>query len=316
MKKIFIAGHNGLVGKAFSRLLKKKKNYKLFFKDKKKLDLTNQKSVLSYFKKHKFNQVYLAAAKVGGIKANSNYPADFIYQNLMINCNVINSAYITGVKKVLYLGSNCSYPKFTKQPMKENQLLSGKIEPTNEAFAIAKIAGLKLCESYNRQYKNKKIDFRTVMPTNLYGVGDNFHPKNSHVIPSLIKKFHLAKKRKLKTVKIWGSGNAVREFLFVDDLAKYCLKIMNISKKKYNQYTEDRCSHINIGTGKGCTISQLAIKICKIVGYEGNIIFDKSQPDGHPKKLLNISKLKKITKTKFVNLDEGLKITYQDFLNK
>tara|TARA_A100001015_G_scaffold248925_1_gene286603 strand:- start:4460 stop:5410 length:951 start_codon:yes stop_codon:yes gene_type:complete len=316
MKKIFIAGHNGLVGGALIKFLREKKKNKLFFKEKKKLDLTNQKEVFKYFNKNKFDQVYIAAAKVGGIYANNKYPADFIYQNLMINCNLINSSFLTGVKKILYLGSNCFYPKFTVQPMKENQLLSGKIEPTNEPFAIAKIAGLKLCESYNRQYKQKKIDFRTVVPTNLYGVGDNYDPKNSHVIPSLIRKFHLAKKKKLKSVTLWGSGNAIREFLYVDDLAKYCIEIMNLSKKKYEKYTDERCSHINIGTGKGIKISKLANKISNIVGYEGKIKFNKSYPDGHPKKILNINKLKKITNTKFIDLNDGLRISYSDFLTK
>ncbi len=312
MKKIFIAGHRGMVGSALLRLLKKKN--KVFTIEKKKLDLTNQEGVLNLFRKQKFDKVYIAAAKVGGIYANNQYPADFMYQNLMIACNLINSSHLTKVKKVLYLGSNCSYPKYATQPIKESELLSGKLEPTNEPYSIAKISGLKLCESYNRQFKNSYTDFRSVIPTNLYGVNDNYHSKNSHVIPALIKKIHFAKKYRKSKILIWGSGKVLREFLFVDDLAKCCLKIMNISKKDYLKLKGNKYSHINIGSGKEISIFKLANKISKVIGYKGKILFDKSYPDGAPRKLLNSSKLKKIAYVKFTNFDEGLKISYKDFL--
>jgi GDP-L-fucose synthase len=314
--KVFVAGHNGMVGSAIFRILKTKKNISLFAVDRKKLDLTNQTKVIKYFKKKKFDQVYIAAAKVGGIYANNTFPAEFIYDNLMIACNIMHASYITKVKKILFLGSSCIYPKFSTQPMEENELLKGELEPTNEPYAIAKIAGIKLCESYNRQYKKEKVDFRSVMPTNLYGIGDNYHPKNSHVIPALIRKIHLAKKKNLKEVEIWGSGNVFREFLFADDLANCCFELMKLSKKKFYQYSQPQNSHINIGSGKDITIKDLSIKICKIIDYNGKLKFNSSYPDGHPKKLLNIVKLKKLINLKFTEINEGLKISYMDYLRR
>ena len=314
--KIFVAGHNGMVGNAITKILKKKKNVKLYYIDKKKLNLTNQAKVDKYFRRNKFDHVYIAAAKVGGIYANNTFPANFIYDNLMIACNLINASYVNKVKKILFLGSSCIYPKFSAQPMKETELLQGRLEPTNEPYAIAKIAGIKLCESFNRQFSSKKVDFRSVMPTNLYGIGDNYHPKNSHVIPSLIRKIHLAKTKNLREVEIWGSGNVYREFLFADDLAKCCIKLMGISKKKFYQYTSDQNSHINIGTGKDIKIKDLSKKICQIIGYNGKLKFNTSYPDGHPKKLLNISILKKLINFKFTNINDGLKISYKDYLRK
>jgi GDP-L-fucose synthase len=314
VKKIFIAGHNGMVGASLLKLLKTKRNYKLFTQSKKELDLTNQSKVLKYFKKNKFDEVYIAAAKVGGIYANNNFPAQFIYINLMIVCNIVHSAYLTGTKKILFLGSSCIYPKYAKQPMQEKELLGGFLEPTNEPYAIAKIAGIKLCESYNRQYKAKNLDFRSVMPTNLYGPGDNYHPKNSHVIPALIRKVHEAKKKNEKKVIIWGSGNAKREFLFVEDLARYCLKIMNLPKKKFNQHTSERCAHINLGSGKDIKILDLAKTICSVLNYRGKLVFDRSYPDGHPRKLLNIKKSQKLGIKKITPLKVGLEKAYLDFL--
>jgi GDP-L-fucose synthase len=316
MTKVFIAGHNGMVGSAIYRLLAKKKKFTLSVIDKQKLDLTNQAKVINFFKKKKFDQVYIAAAKVGGIYANNTFPAQFIYDNLMIACNIIHASYITNVKKILFLGSSCIYPKFSKQPMHETELLTGILEPTNEPYAIAKIAGIKLCESYNRQYKKDKVDFRSVMPTNLFGIGDNYHHKNSHVIPALIRKIHLAKIKGIKEVEIWGSGKVFREFLFADDLAKCCFEIMKLSKKKFYQHTEPQNSHINIGSGKDIKIEDLSKKICKVIGYNGRLKFNTSYPDGHPKKLLNISKLKKLINIKFTKIDEGLKIAYNDYLGK
>lgn len=316
MKKIFVAGHKGMVGSALVRFLKNKKDNKIFTINKSKLDLTNQHDVLRYFSKKRFDQVYIAAAKVGGIYANNKFPADFIYKNLMITCNLINSSHITKVKKVLYFGSNCSYPKYAKQPIKENDLLSGPLEPTNEAYSIAKISGLKLCESYNRQYNKSSTDFRSVVPTNLYGINDNYDSINSHVIPALIKKIHYAKKNNDSDLTIWGSGKVLREFLLVDDLVKCCVKIMTIPRKKYIKIVGNKHTHINIGSGKDLTISKLANKICNIIGYKGNIKFDKSYPDGASRKLLSSAKLKKIIDIKYTSLDEGLKISYTDFLKK
>lgn len=315
MKKVFVAGHNGMVGSALFKLLKKK-NVALSTIDKKILDLTNQEQVIRYFKKKNFDHVYIAAAKVGGIYANNTFPANFIYDNLMIACNIIHASYLTKVKKLLFLGSSCIYPKYSKQPMQESELLTGTLEPTNEPYAIAKIAGIKLCESYNRQYKKDNIDFRSVMPTNMYGKGDNYHPKNSHVIPALIRKIHFAKKNNLKEVEIWGSGKAFREFLFSDDLAECCIKIMNLSQKKFTEYTQSQCSHINIGSGKDLRIKDLARKICKTINYKGKLKFNTFYPDGHPKKLLNISKLEKLININFTDIDKGLKISYMDFLKR
>src|SRR5210317_1049710 len=266
--KIFIAGHKGMVGSALVRLLKRKK-VEIITKEKKELNLLDQKKVRTFFKNNKIDQVYLVAAKVGGIHANNTYPAEFIYENLMIQNNIIHSAFLGGVKKLLFLGSSCIYPKYAKQPIKEEELLSGKLEPTNEPYAIAKIAGIKMCESYNRQYGNSHgIDYRCVMPTNLYGPGDNYHPENSHVVPALIRRFHEAKVNNLKFVTIWGTDTPLREFLHVEDMARASIQIMNLNKKKYNKIIK-HMSHINIGSGKDLRVSELAQTIKKIIGFKG-----------------------------------------------
>jgi GDP-L-fucose synthase len=311
MKKIFVAGHNGMVGRAIIRCLKNFSKIKIVTVDKKKIDLTNQNLVNKFFLSNKFDEVYLCAAKVGGIMANKKYPAVFIYNNLMISTNVIHASFISNVRKLLFLGSSCIYPKFSKQPMKENYLMSSYLEPTNEAYAISKITGIKMCESYNIQYNT---DFRSVMPCNLYGPGDNYHGFNSHVIPALIKKIYSAKIKKKKSVTLWGTGNAIREFMYVDDMANACIKIMNTSKNKLNKFITPNLSHINLGTGYGVTIKKLSEIISDIINYKGQIVFDKSFPDGHPKKINHIKKQQDLNcKIKF-NLNEGLDKTYKDFL--
>ncbi len=313
--RIFIAGHNGMVGSALLRYLKKIKNIDLIYKDRKKLDLTNQTDVQNFFKKEKIDQVYLAAARVGGIYANNTFPGEFIYQNLMIQSNVIHSAFLNGVKKILFLGSSCIYPKNANQPMKEEELLTGKLEPTNESYAIAKIAGIKLCESYNRQYgKTHDIDYRSIMPTNLFGPGDNYHPINSHVIPALIRRFHEAKINNLKNVIIWGSGKPKREFLFVDDMASASVYLMNLDKSIFNKDSAKMCSHINVGSGSDLTIKKLAEIIKEVIGYKGEINFDLTKPDGHPRKLVDSHRLNCLGWEPKVNLKDGLLITYKNFL--
>ena len=313
--KIFVAGHNGMVGSSIVKLLEKNKTLNIITKDKKDLDLLNQAEVKNFFKKEKFDQVYLAAAKVGGIYANNTYPAEFIYENIMIQTNIIHSAFINGVKKLLFLGSSCIYPKFADQPIKENQLLSGKLEPTNEPYAIAKIAGIKLCESYNRQYgENYGIDYRCVMPTNLYGPGDNYHPENSHVIPALIRRFHEAKVNNLQAVNIWGSGTPKREFLFVDDVANASVHVMNLDKSIFDKNIKKMCSHINVGSGTDLTIKELAENIKKVVGYEGQINFDSTKPDGNPRKLIDSQFLNSLGWQPKINLKDGLLKAYKDFL--
>ena len=302
MKKIFIAGHKGMVGSVIlNKLIKRNKIYTI---DKNKLNLIDQNKTLNYFKKNKFDQVYMCAAKVGGIYANSKYPADFIYNNLQIQNNCIISAYKTGVKRILFLGSSCIYPKKSKIPIKENYLLSGKLETTNEAYAIAKIAGLKLCESFNNQYKT---DYRTVMPTNLYGPNDNYDDQNSHVIAALIKKIQYAKMKKKKKITVWGDGLSKREFLHSNDFADACIKIMNISKKKYFNLTGKTNQFINIGYGKDITIKSLAKLICKIANYNCKIEFDKRKPNGTFRKLIDSSKLKEINWSPKISLEEGIK---------
>ncbi len=301
--KIFIAGHKGLVGSAILRHLKKNNYRDIITKDKENLNLLDQTAVNDFFKKEKPHYVFLAAAKVGGIMANKNYPADFIYQNLSINTNVIHACYKYKVKKLIYLGSSCIYPKLAPQPIKEDYLLTSPLESSNEAYAIAKIAGLKMCQHYNSQYKTK---FIAVMPTNLYGPNDNFNLKNSHVFPALIRKFHEAKTKDLKEITLWGSGNPKREFLFVEDLADALVFLM----KKYNGK-----ELLNIGAGKDLSIKELASKIKKIVGFKGKVIWDKSKPDGTPRKLLDINRLKKIGWQAKTNLDQGIKLTYQWFLD-
>ena len=273
--KIYVAGHNGMVGSGLVRILKKNRNLELITIDKKDLNLIKQVDVENFFKKHKIDQVYLAAGRVGGIYANNTYPADFIYENLMIQNNIIHSSFLSGVKKLLFLGSSCIYPKKANQPMKENELLTGLLEPTNEPYAIAKIAGIKLCESYNRQFgKSHEIDYRSLMPTNLYGPGDNFDSENSHVIPGLIYRFHKAKIKNMPNVIIWGTGKAKREFLFIDDMVSASIQIMNVDKKIYEKYSKPRCSHINVGSGFELTIIELSKIIKKVVGYNGKIKFE------------------------------------------
>ena len=311
--KIFIAGHNGMVGSALVRVLKTQ-DVILVTKEKKKLNLLNQREVQNFFKYQKIDQVYLAAAKVGGIYANNTYPAEFIYENLMIQNNVIHSAFSNGVKKLLFLGSSCIYPKNSKQPIKEEELLTGKLEPTNEPYAIAKIAGIKMCESYNRQYgKTHGIDYRCVMPTNLYGPKDNYHPENSHVIPSLIRKFHEAKLKKIPKVIVWGTGVVKRDFLYVDDLAQACYLIMNLPKNIYIKNTKPKCSHINVGSGLDITINELAKTIKDITGYKGKIEFDHSKPDGTKRKLLDSQSIFKLDWKPRTSLKKGLLRTYESF---
>ena len=278
------------------------------------LDLTNQSAVREFFQAEKPDQVYLAAAKVGGIHANNTYPAEFIYQNLMMQANVINAAFHSGVKKLLFLGSSCIYPRQAPQPMAENALLTGPLEPTNEPYAIAKIAGIKLCESYNRQYgASHGVDYRSVMPTNLYGLGDNYHPENSHVIPALIRRFHEAKASQAPKVTIWGTGTPCREFLYVDDMAAASIHVMNLSKAVYDQHTSPMQSHINVGYGSDITIAQLAHTVGQVVGYQGEIDFDISKPDGAPRKLMDSSRLLALGWQAQVNLQDGLTLAYQDF---
>lgn len=275
------------------------------------LDLTNQAAVNEFFATETPDQVYLAAAKVGGIQANNAYPAEFIYENLMVECNVIDAAYRNGVQKLLFLGSSCIYPKLAQQPMREEALLTGALEPTNEPYAISKIAGIKLCESYNRQYGT---DYRSVMPTNLYGPGDNYHPENSHVIPALIRRFHEAKVNNAPSVAIWGTGTPKREFLYVDDMAAACVYVMNLDKVIYDLHTQPMLSHINVGCGEDITIRQVAEAISKTVGYRGEITFDPTKPDGTPRKLMDSSRLNALGWKAQVGLEAGLNVAYQDFL--
>lgn len=281
------------------------------------LDLTSQVAVRTFFQAEKPDQVYLAAAKVGGIHANNTYPAEFIYQNLMMQANVIDAAFQNGVKSLLFLGSSCIYPRQAPQPMAENALLTGPLEPTNEPYAIAKIAGIKLCESYNRQYgASHGVDYRSVMPTNLYGLGDNYHPENSHVIPALIRRFHEAKISQAPKVTIWGTGTPCREFLYVDDMAAASIHVMNLPKAVYDQHTSPMQSHINVGYGSDITIAELAHTVGQVVGYQGSIDFDSTKPDGAPRKLMDSSRLLALGWQAKVQLQDGLKLAYQDFLNK
>lgn len=308
--KIFVAGHNGMVGSSIVRLLKKKTSVELVTANRNELDLTNQNLVHDFLKDTNPDSVIISAAKVGGIHANNEFPAEFIYQNLMIQNNLIHGSYVTGIQKLLFLGSSCIYPKLAKQPIKENYLLTGKLEPTNEPYAIAKIAGIKMCESYNRQYGT---DYRSIMPTNLYGQGDNFHPDNSHVVPALIRRFHEAKVSSSKAVVIWGDGSPMREFLYVDDMARASLFVMNLDRDHYLSNTEQMLSHINIGSGYELSIKDLAYKIKDVVGYHGEVIFDKSKLNGTRRKLLNSSKINKIGWQAEIDINEGLKRTYEWF---
>mgnify|MGYP006097859755 CR=1 FL=1 len=313
-QKIFIAGHNGMVGSAIHRKLVNDGQNNFLLRSRNELDLTNQSDVRNFLLTEKPDQIYLAAAKVGGIQANNSYPAEFIYENLIVQSNVIHQAFNAGVKKILFLGSSCIYPKLSQQPMSEDSLLTGKLESTNEPYAIAKIAGIKLCESYNRQYGvTHQVDYRSVMPTNLYGAGDNYHAENSHVIPGLINRFHHAKINNELSVSIWGSGTPKREFLFVGDMANACIHIMNFDRDKYHSCIKPN-SHINIGSGEEITIKELALNIKNVVGYKGKINFDTSKPDGSPRKLIDSHRLNKLGWQPEVNLKVGLIKTYEDYL--
>jgi GDP-L-fucose synthase len=310
-RKIFVAGHRGMVGSSIVRQLVDAGDCEVITRTRQELNLLSQKDVADFFDQEKINEVYLAAAKVGGIWANNTYPAEFIYQNLMIESNIIHSAYTSGVDKLLFLGSSCIYPKMARQPMKESELLTGELEPTNEPYAIAKIAGIKLCESYNRQYGT---DFRSVMPTNLYGQNDNFHPENSHVIPAMMRRFHEAKVSGASEVVVWGTGKPMREFLHVDDMAAACLYAMGVSREAYAACTEPMLSHLNVGTGKDCTIRELAETMARVVGFEGKIVFDTEKPDGTPRKLLDVEKLATLGWRYSIELEDGLGRTYGWFL--
>jgi GDP-L-fucose synthase len=309
--RIFVAGHRGMVGSAIVRQLQSHGFSNIVTRSRSELDLVQQTDVRAFFGKERIDQVYMAAAKVGGILANNTYPADFIYENLMVETNVIHEAWRAGVKKLLFLGSSCIYPRMALQPMAENMLLTGTLEPTNEPYAIAKIAGVKLCESYNRQHGT---DYRSVMPTNLYGPGDNYHPENSHVIPGLLRRFHEAKQSASREVLIWGTGAPMREFLYVDDMAEACLHIMELDNETYIRNTQPMLSHINIGTGEDLAIRDLAKAIGNVVGYRGRIVFDTSRPDGAPRKLMDVSRMKSFGWRPKVGLGEGLALAYADFL--
>jgi GDP-L-fucose synthase len=309
--KIYLAGHRGMVGSAIVRQLNNAGFENIVVCTHAELDLTDQAAVRQFMQIEKPDYVILAAAKVGGIHANNEYPAEFIYQNLLIEANVIHQAWASGCNQLLSLGSSCIYPKLAEQPMSEKALLTGTLESTNEPYAIAKITGIKLCESYNRQYGT---DFRSVMPTNLYGQNDNFHLENSHVIPALIRKFHQAKTENSPTVTVWGSGKAMREFLHVDDMAAACLHVMGLSKEHYQTSTEPMLSHLNVGTGEDVTISELAEIIQRVVGYQGEITWDNSKPDGTPRKVMDVSKLKSLGWRPQISLKEGLSSTYRWFV--
>lgn len=309
--KIYVAGHQGMVGSSICRKLLQQSQSSIVVRSHAELDLTNQAAVREFFESEKPDQVYLAAAKVGGIHANNTFPAEFIYQNLMIEANIIHEAWRVGVQKLLFLGSSCIYPKLASQPMREDALLTGPLEATNEPYAIAKIAGIKLCESYNRQYG---CDYRSVMPTNLYGPGDNYHPENSHVIPALIRRFHDAKVANAQSVTIWGTGTPHREFLYVDDMAAASVHVMNLDKATYDLHTQPMQTHINVGCGHDITIRELAQAVGKTTAYQGQIVFDSSKPDGTPRKLMDSSCLNVLGWRPTVGLEDGLAMAYADFL--
>jgi GDP-L-fucose synthase len=316
-QKIYVAGHRGMVGSAIVRNLNAQGYKNIVTRTHAELDLTNQAAVQSFFKIENPDQVYLAAAKVGGIYANNTFPAEFIYQNLMMQANVIHQAFESGVRKLLFLGSSCIYPKLAEQPMSEDTLLTGKLEPTNEPYAIAKIAGIKMCESYNRQYgPSHGIDYRSVMPTNLYGPGDNYHPENSHVIPALIRRFHEAKVSHAPEVVIWGTGTPRREFLYVDDMAAASVFVMDLDKAIYDQHTQPMQSHINVGFGSDVTIAELASAVAKATGYQGKIVFDPTKPDGAPRKWMDSGRLQALGWGPKVHLKEGLQLTYSEFIKQ
>ena len=314
-QKIYVAGHRGMVGSAIVRNLQAQGFTNLVYRTHAELDLCDQAAVAEFFKQEKPEQVYLAAAKVGGIHANNTYPAEFIYGNLMVQNNVIHQAFLNGVKKLLFLGSSCIYPKLAPQPMSEGTLLTGKLEPTNEPYAIAKIAGIKMCESYNRQYgQSHGVDYRSVMPTNLYGPGDNYHPENSHVIPALIRRFHEAKIANAPEVVIWGTGTPRREFLYVDDMAAASIFVMHLEKTIYDSQTAPMQGHLNVGYGSDVTIAELATAVGNAVEYQGKISFDASKPDGAPRKWMDSGRLNQLGWKPKVNLVDGLKEAYKNFL--
>ncbi|MFP7259305.1 GDP-L-fucose synthase [Citrobacter portucalensis] len=310
-QRIFVAGHRGMVGAAIVRQLAQRDNVELVLRTRDQLNLLDAGAVQAFFAAERIDQVYLAAAKVGGIVANNTYPADFIYENMMIESNIIHAAHLHNVNKLLFLGSSCIYPKQVTQPIAESELLQGALEPTNEPYAIAKIAGIKLCESYNRQYGR---DYRSVMPTNLYGPHDNFHPSNSHVIPALLRRFHEAREQNTPDVVVWGSGTPMREFLHVDDMAAASIHVMELAQEVLQEYTQPMLSHINVGTGVDCTIRELAQTIAQVVGYKGRVVFDASKPDGTPRKLLDVTRLHQLGWYHEISLEAGLASTYQWFL--
>ncbi|HCO44642.1 MAG TPA: GDP-fucose synthetase [Gammaproteobacteria bacterium] len=309
--RVFVAGHNGMVGGAICRQLRALGFQNLITRSSRELDLTRQADVEEFFQAQRIEAVYLAAARVGGIHANDTYPAEFIQQNLLIAANVIHAAHMAGVQRLLFLGSSCIYPRLAPQPMREEALLSGQLEPTNEPYAVAKIAGIKLCESYNRQYGR---DYRCLMPTNLYGPGDNFHPENSHVIPALIRRFHEAEQSGARQVVVWGSGTPRREFLHVDDLAAACVHVMRVDPVLWREQVHPRCSHVNVGTGEDCTIAELARLVARVVGYSGEVVFDASKPDGAPRKLLDVARLRRMGWQHRIGLEQGLRQAYDWFL--
>jgi GDP-L-fucose synthase len=310
-KRVFVAGHLGMVGSAIVRQLSVRDDIELVTRSRTELDLTSQQAVSDFFATERIDEVYLAAAKVGGIHANNTYPAEFIFENLMMECNIVHTAHQNDVQNLLFLGSSCIYPKLAEQPMTETALLTGTLEATNEPYAIAKIAGIKLCESYNRQYGR---NYRSVMPTNLYGMNDNFHPDNSHVIPALMRRFHEAKLNNDKEVVVWGTGTPMREFLYVDDMAAASIHVMELDSQTYQDNTQPMLSHINVGTGVDCTIREMAETMAKVVGFTGDVVFDSTKPDGAPRKLMNVSRLADLGWRYQIELEQGLTTTYQWFL--
>jgi GDP-L-fucose synthase len=309
--RIYVAGHRGMVGSAIIRQLQAKGGCEIVTRNHAELDLVNQADVQKFFRDEHIDQVYLAAAKVGGIHANNTYPAQFIYENMMMECNIVHAAHLASVQKILFLGSSCIYPKLARQPMKESAILTGTLESTNEPYAIAKIAGIKLCESYNRQYGR---DYRSVMPTNLYGPHDNYHPENAHVIPALLGRFHEAVLSGECEVVIWGSGTPMREFLHVDDMAAASMYVMNLDDAIYRENTQPMLSHINVGAGVDCTIRELAEMVAKVTNFKGRLVFDKTKPDGTPRKLMDVSRLKSLGWQAQIGLEDGLRATYAWFV--